>query len=356
VAQVGSVCQSVTVQSVQKEFKMANVLIIGGTGLISTAISQQLVAAGYDVTHYNRGQRAVRIQSDVRTLHGDRNDFARFEQHMADVGTFDCVIDMICFTPEQAESAVRAFKGRTGQFIFTSTVDVYSKPASRYPIRENEPRKGNNSYGSNKILCEDIFFQAQDVLNVTIIRPAMTYGESGSIVELQGWGTKYIDRIRKGKPIVVHGDGSALWVACHIDDAAGAFVGAVGNTKAYGKAYHVTGEEWLTWNAYYAGVAEALNAPMVRLVHIPTDVLMRVAPDRMGVVEQNFQGNNIFDNTVAMTDLGFRYTIGWVEGVRRTVAWLDANGKVVNSDDDPFDDQLVAAWNRSCDALAAELG
>lgn len=337
---------------------MAKILIIGGTGLISTAITRQLLAAGHDLTHYNRGQRAARFEnaSSVHTIHGDRNDFATFEQHMADAGTFDCVIDMICFEPEQAKSAVRVFKGRVGQFIFTSTVDVYSKPASRYPILEGEPRRGNNNYGSNKILCEDIFFDAhaRGDLNMTAIRPAMTYGEGGNIVELQGWGTKYIDRIRKGKPIIVHGDGSALWVACHIDDAARAFVGAIGNPAASGKAYHVTGEEWLTWNAYYAGIAEALVAPMPQIIHIPTDILMKIAPNRMGLVEQNFQGNSIFDNTAAKTDLGFRYTISWVEGVRRTVAWLDANNKIVISDDDPFDDQLIAAWQRFGDTLAQE--
>lgn len=336
---------------------MAKILIMGGTGLISTPITRQLIAAGHEVTHYNRGQRAARFTDTVHTIHGDRNNFMAFEQQMADAGMFDCVIDMIGFTPEQAESAVRAFQGRTAQFIFTSTVDVYSKPASRYPILESEPRRGNNSYGSNKILCEDIFLaaHARGDLNVTIIRPAMTYGEGGSIVELQAWGTKYIDRIRKGKPIIVHGDGSALWVACHIDDAAGAFVGAIGNPVTFGKVYHVTGEEWLTWNAYYAGVAQALNVAAPRIVHIPTDLLMQIAPDRMAVVEQNFQGNNIFDNTAARTDLGFRYTIPWVEGVRRTVAWLDANGTIFNSDDDPFDDQLIAAWERLSRSLTAEL-
>jgi nucleoside-diphosphate-sugar epimerase len=336
---------------------MTKVLMIGGTGLISTPITRLLLAAGHEVTHYNRGQREARFEGHVQTIHGDRNDFSTFERQMADAGEFDCVIDMICFAPEQAESAVRAFKGRAGQFIFTSTVDVYSKPASRYPILESEPRRGNNSYGSNKILCEDIFLTAhmRGDLNVTIIRPAMTYGEGGTIVELQGWGTKYIDRIRKGKTVIVHGDGSALWVACHIDDAAGAFMGALNNPVASGKVYHVTGEEWLTWNAYYGGVAEALGVSAPRIVHIPTDLLMKAAPERMAVVEQNFQGNNIFDNTAAKTDLGFRYTIPWVEGVRRTIAWLDTNSKIVNSDDDPFDDRLITAWERLGDQLVQEL-
>jgi nucleoside-diphosphate-sugar epimerase len=327
------------------------ILIVGGTGLISTAITRELLARGHEVTHYNRGKSEVRFEGPVHNIIGDRNDFAVFERQM--VGTFDCVIDMICFTPPQAESAVRAFKGRAGQFIFCSTVDVYQKPAARYPILENEPRVLRNDYGGNKTQCENIFLDAHQrgELNVTIIRPAMTYGEGGSVVELTGWGTKYIDRMRKGKPIIVHGDGSSLWGACHIDDAAVAFAGAVGNAATSGKAYHVTGEEWLTWNQYYQALAQAAGAPEPRLVHIPTDMLARIAPEKMYVVVTNFQGNNIFDNTAAHTDLGFKYTIPWLEGARRTIAWLDANKRIQNSDDDPFDDQVISAWEQ----LGAEI-
>jgi nucleoside-diphosphate-sugar epimerase len=334
------------------------VLIIGGTGLISTSITGELVSRGHEVTHYNRGKSAVRYRGTVNNIIGDRNDFTSFERQMTEAGTFDCVIDMIGFTPPQAESAVRTFKGRTGQFIFCSTVDVYQKPANRYPIFENEPRVLRDDYGGNKTRCENIFLDAHQRgdLNVTIIRPAMTYGEGGSVVELTGWGTKYIDRMRKSKPIIVHGDGSSLWGACHIDDAARAFAGAIGNPATSGKAYHITGEEWLTWDQYYQGLARAAGAPEPRFVHIPTDLLALIEPKKMNVVVTNFQGNNIFDNTAAHTDLGFKYTIPWVDGARRTIAWLDAHNKIQNSDDDPFDDRVIAAWERVGTTMQQELG
>lgn len=334
------------------------ILIIGGTGLISTAITRELLGRGHDVTHYNRGKSAVRFEGTVNNIMGDRNDFAAFERQMVEAGTFDCVIDMIGFTPEQAESAVRAFKGRIGQFIFCSTVDVYQKPANRYPILENEPRILRHDYGGNKTHCENVFLDAhqRSELNVTIIRPAMTYGEGGTVVELTGWGTKYIDRMRKGKPIIVHGDGSSLWGACHIDDGAVAFAGAVGNPATFGKSYHFTGEEWLTWNQYYQALAQAADAPEPILVHIPTDLLSQIAPQKMNVVVTNFQGNNIFDNSAAHTDLGFKYTIPWLEGARRTIAWLEANNRIQNSDDDPFDDRLIKTWERLGAAMLKELG
>jgi nucleoside-diphosphate-sugar epimerase len=106
-----------------------SILILGGTGLISTAIARQLLARGEEVTLYNRGQRQGYYANQTKTIFGDRKQYAAFEAQMAEAGKFDCVIDMICYLPEEAESAIRAFRGRIGQYILCSTVDVYTKPA-----------------------------------------------------------------------------------------------------------------------------------------------------------------------------------------------------------------------------------
>ena len=157
---------------------------------------------------------------------------------------------------------------------------------------------------------------------VTVTRPSQTYGEGGTIVHSLGGSTTYLDRIRKGKQIVVHGDGNTLWAACHIDDVGRGFVGAAGNPAAFGKAYNLTGEEWMTWNRYHALVAEAMNAPAPKIVHIPSDILAKVAPKRANISVEIFQFPSIFDNSAAIADLGFRYTISWVEGVRLFVSPL----------------------------------
>ena len=70
---------------------------------------------------------------------------------------------------------------------------------------------------------------------------------------------------------------------------------------------------------------------------------------------ENFQFNNIFDNTTARADLGFYYTIPWVEGARRTVTWLDEHGQIENSDNYPFYDRIIAAWERLGEGLTQEL-
>jgi nucleoside-diphosphate-sugar epimerase len=339
------------------------VLIIGGTGLISTAITRGLIERGDDVTLYNRGRREPTLAPEVLAathhLKGDRTDFPAFEAQMAGQGSWDCVIDMVCFRPEEAESALRAFRGRTAQYIFCSTVDVYTKPAQRYPIREESERRPAPSfdYAFQKGACERVLeaAHARHDLNVTLIRPAQTYGEGGRLVHALGFETYFIDRLLKGQPIIVHGNGKSLWAACHRDDVGRAFANAVGNPAAYGKAYHVAAEEWLTWDRYHQGIAEAIGAPEPELVHISVDMLSRIAPKRALWCRENFQYPNIFDNAAAKADLGFVYTIPWVEGVRRAVAWMQAHDQVERSADYPFYDALIAAWRQAGDEVAARL-
>ena len=243
------------------------ILIIGGTGLISAPMTQMLLAQGDDVTHFNRGRLDLYpAPAGVTTVHGDRTDYAAFERQVQDLGLFDCVIDMVGYLPEDAHSTVRAFRGRTGQFLFCSTVDVYRKPAARYPVTENEEYGGLNTYSRNKVAIEQTLFAAYAAGNfpLTVIRPAYTYGEGRGPLHSFGGRTSYVDRIRRGKPIVVHGDGSSFWTACHKDDVARAFVAATRNPQTIGRAYHTPGEEWLTWDMYHQVVAEALGAPLPR--------------------------------------------------------------------------------------------
>lgn len=334
------------------------ILIVGGTGVISTAITRELLERGEDVTLYNRGQTETRFSGRYKIIQGDRFDYPTFEYQIADTGTFDCVIDMITFTPEHAESAVRTFKGRTDQYIFCSTVNVYTKPAASYPITENAPRlQTNDDYGLNKARCEDIFRRAQEDgdFNVTLMRPAHTYDDTGAIIHTFGWRTSFLDRIRRRKPIVIHGDGSSFWVTCHAKDVGHAFVQAVGNEATYGKAYHVTGEEWMTWNTYHQKVAEAMDVPLPDIVYVPTDLLRRIDPERFNLTVTNLYGNTIFDNSAAKTDLDFKITVPWLDGARRTINWLESNGRIENSDDDPYYDRFVEQWNQASSMMIEQL-
>jgi nucleoside-diphosphate-sugar epimerase len=331
------------------------ILIIGGTGVISTAMSRLLIADHADLTLINRGNTPPRFGTGAKHMVGDRKDTAAFQAQIEAAGEWDVVVDMICFTPDQAQQSVELFRGRTQQFVFCSTVDVYYRTPDSYPITESHPLEGSSQYGRDKVTCERIFMDAhaRGDFATTIIRPAQTYGEGGRLVHSLGFSTTYFDRLRKGKPIIVHGDGTSLWVTCHVDDLAPAFNAALGNPATYGSAYHITGEQWMTWLQYHRGVAEALGAPPPTFVPIPTDLLAQLLPDRAAISQNNLQFHNIFDNTAAKRDLGFRQTIGWVEGVRRTVAWLDEQGRILNSDDDPAEDRVIAAWRDHAQQLIA---
>ncbi|GGL39103.1 epimerase [Halarchaeum grantii] len=339
---------------------MTDVLVVGGTGLISTGVVRGLVAASHDVTAFTRGERDAEVPQSVAHETGDRNDDARLAELAADVAP-DVVIDMVCFTPEQAEAAVEAFGGEITQYVFCSTVDVYARPPERNPVTEDAQRHDADhhvsDYGLNKTRAEDVFFDAHDdgAFATTVLRPWDTYGEGAPLNHTLGNGTYYVDRLRAGKPIVVHGDGTGLLSACHRDDVARGFVGAVANEAAYGEAYNVTGDECITWNQYHRRVAAAIGAPEPELVHVPTDVLVDVAPERTGMLRDHFQFSTLYDNTKAKRDLGFAYTVPLEEGARRTVESLKEEGRIAEWESEPFDDRLVAAWRDATADVREEL-
>jgi nucleoside-diphosphate-sugar epimerase len=268
---------------------------------------------------------------------------------------------MITYKTEDAESLLHAFAERTGHLIVSSTIDVYAKPACKYPITEDAPQMGIGDYARNKALCEAILMGAHESKGVpiTIIRPAHTYGKGGHhrghVIHSFGKGTVFLDRLRKGKPVIVHGDGSSLWTSCHLEDVARGFAGAVGNPATIGKTYHVTADEWLTWNRYHELVGAAMGAPKPEIVHIPTDVLAQIAPKRAALALENFQFNNIFDNSAAKRDLGFAYRTNFLDGMRDTIRWVETTYGFEDSDQDPFYDQVIGEWRRMSRELATLL-
>jgi nucleoside-diphosphate-sugar epimerase len=334
-----------------------HILIIGGTGLISTSISRQLLEAGHKLTLFNRGQTEPRLTGDYQHIRGDRNDFGKFEEKLSKAGTFDCVIDMVCFKPEQAEGTIQALAGRVGQYIFCSTVDVYTKPSATFPVLESHPRVSLSDYGRDKAACEDLFMAAHHDghFPVTILRPASTYGEGGNIIHTFGWDTFFLDRLRQGKPIIVHGDGESLWVSCHINDVARAFVNAIGNEAACGQAYHLAGEDWQTWNQYHERLAEAIGAPSPNIVHIPADILVRITPEQTMMTYLNFQYSNIFDNSAAKRDLGFEITVDWRSGSKRTYDWLEEHNLIEDWKSFLIYDQIIERYRQGCNELVTGL-
>jgi nucleoside-diphosphate-sugar epimerase len=335
-----------------------HVLFIGGTGLISTAIARQLLQSGHQVTLFNRGQSESRLPDGAQTLQGDRKDYSAFERTFADK-TFDVVVDMVAFTPEDSASAVRAFTGRTAQFIHCSTVCVYSGPVEQIPTTETEPFHSIGTYGQNKIQCEKLLMEAHETAGfpVTIMRPSHSYGEGGSLIRSFGPATSLIPRLRNGQPLIVQGDGTSLWASCHVDDVARGFIATMGNSKCIGQAYNITGEEWMTWDTYHQQVAEVVGGKFDP-VHIPTETLRRIAPDWASGTHEIFAWPSIFEMSKLKRDSGYKgQTISWKEGVKRTLSWLESTGQLGDeakiAADSQREDQLLASWREQTERLNA---
>ncbi|KAB1187617.1 MULTISPECIES: NAD-dependent epimerase/dehydratase family protein [Haloferax] len=329
------------------------VFVIGGTGLLGRAIVRRLVDAGHDVTSFQRGETDGVLPDAVTRVTGDREDGDALHAAIHDADP-SVVVDLACFDAATARAAVERCADVVDRYVFCSTIDVYHRPPPKNPVTESSPRNPPVSdYAAGKIAAEDVFFDAHDPddFDVVVLRPWNTYGEGGTLVHSLGMGSYYIDRIRAGKPIIVHGDGTSLWGPCHTDDVARAFRGAVERSDVGGRAYNVTSEETMTWNQYHRRVASALDAPDPTLVHVPTDVLRRVAPDRTRMLRDHFQYSTVFDNTRAISDLGFRYTVDFETGVQRTVEWLDEHDGVDSWETEPFDDALATAWTETTESF-----
>lgn len=324
-------------------------LFIGGSGFISTSVSRLAVAKGMELFWLNRGQRQVSVPG-VTVINADVHVAEQARQALGD-HVFDVVVDWIAYTTEDIERDLALFRGRVKQFIFISSASAYQKPPSHPIITESTPLYNPVwPYSQNKIACELRLLQAyrDEVFPVTIVRPSLTYGDRNFPIAIGGWDSyTLIDRIKTGRPIIVHGDGSSLWVNTHADDFAKGFVGLLGNEQAIGNAFHITSDEVLTWNQIYEIIADAAGAPP-KLVHIATDFIERVAPETGRGLRGDKAWSVIFDNTKIKTFVpGFQATIPFREGIRRTLAWFEA---------DPARRRIDANVNAEMDRILAAYG
>lgn len=333
-----------------------NILLIGGTGLISSPITRKLLARGHAVTHFNRGRKAV-APPGVTQLVGDRSQYAAFESQMQRFGPWDCVIDMWCMEIADAHSLVRAFRGRTAQLIMCSTVDVYARPVKKFPITEDEPLGGVSIYGKKKVECERILMaaHARGDFAVTVIRPTHTYHDAGAIHNATLNNAAVLGRLQRGLPIILQGDGQSIWCAVHAEDCSEAFANAVGHRPAFGRAFH-TGGALMTWEEKLTVVCAVFDWPAPTFVHIPTATLFALWPERGRISQENFQFDNLFDSTAAERDLNYRYTISWRQGVERMKpVFLATPGKIADPATDPMYQRVLDTWDRHTRAMVPEL-
>ena len=336
------------------------ILIIGGTGTISSAITRQLAASGQDLWLLNRGTRKQEVPAGVKQIVADISNEEEVKRLLGDM-QFDAVCEFIGFVPEQVERDIRLFKGRTRQYVYISSASAYNKPASNHVINEGTTLANPYwEYSRNKIACEELLMKEyrENAFPVTIVRPSHTYCERSVPVSVHGLKGSWqvLKRMIDGKPVVVQGDGSSLWTLTWNEDFARGFIGLLGNPKAIGEAFQIMSDESLTWNQVYKCVADALGVQF-HPYYVSSEFLAAVAPK-----EYDFTGNLLGDKSVTVVfDCsklkrvvpGFQATTRFHEGVRRCVAYLLSHPEL-QVEDEEFDawcDQVIAAQEQAKAAL-----
>jgi nucleoside-diphosphate-sugar epimerase len=319
------------------------VLFLGGTGVISSACVVRAVEQGWDVTVLNRGTTSVRPLPDgVSAVHADVHDPAAVRSALSG-RDFDVVADFLTFTPDQLRPHLELFTGRTGQYVFISSASAYQTPPARLPVLESSPlRNPFWQYSRDKIACEDLLVQAyrDRGFPATIVRPSHTYDRT--LVPFDG-GWTVLDRMRRGAPIVVHGDGTSLWTLTHNTDFAGAFVGLLGHPASIGDAFHITSDEALSWNQIAAALADAAGVSP-QIVHVPSDAVAAADAEWGAGLLGDKAHSMVFDNSKVKSLVpGWVATVPFWRGAREIVEWYDADParQAVDTKLDALMDELV---------------
>jgi nucleoside-diphosphate-sugar epimerase len=324
------------------------VLFIGGTGVISSACSQLAVERGIKLYLLNRGQTTRPVPEGAQVLHGDIRDKASAEAALG-TRTFDVVVDWVAFTPEHVEGDLALFQGRTQQYVLISSASAYQTPPVNLPVTESTPLANPYwAYSRAKSACEERLMRAyrETQFPMTIVRPSHTYDRTK--LPMHG-GYTVVDRMRRGKKVIVHGDGSSLWVLTHHRDFAKGFVGLLGNSHAIGEAFHITSDELLTWNQIFDIVAQAAGTT-ARIVHVPSDLIAAFDAEWGAGLLGDKAHSMLFDNTkIKRVVPDFRAKIPFARGAEEILAWYDADPsrQIVDRDADRLMDRIIAA----CEAV-----
>jgi nucleoside-diphosphate-sugar epimerase len=320
-------------------------LFIGGTGVISSACSQLAVERGIELFLLNRGESSRSVPDSVIILNADIRDTDAARRVLGTLD-FDVVVNWIAFVPEHVEADLELFRGRTNQYVFISSASVYQTPPVNLPVTESTPLANPYwQYSRDKIDCEDRLVRAyrDEQFPITIVRPSHTYDRT--MLPFKGRYT-VIDRIRKGKKVIVHGDGTSLWVLTHNTDFAKGFVGLLDNSGAIGEAFHITSDSLLTWNQIYE-LAAAASGTRVQIVHIPSEVIAKYDAEWGAELFGDKAHSMIFDNTkIKQIVPDFEATIPFSQGIEEIMAWHDSDPsrRIADEQLNRSMDRMIADW------------
>jgi nucleoside-diphosphate-sugar epimerase len=320
------------------------VLFIGGTGIISSACSELALNRGIELYLLNRGQSLRPPAAGAKLLVGD---IRQRDSALAALGKleFDAVVEWVAFTTEQVQNDIELFHGRTGQYIFISSASAYQKPPHFLPVTESTPLHNPWwQYSRDKAACETLLmdFYRSKGFPATVVRPSHTYDRT--LLPFHDHYTT-VARMRSGKKVVVHGDGTSLWTLTHHRDFALGLVGLLGNPHAIGEAFHITSDEWLSWNQIYQIVGHAAGVEP-QLVHVPSETIAAFDAGWGASLLGDKMHSMIFDNSkIKRVVPEFQARIPFWLGVQEIIAWFDEDPRrqIVDVYCDGLQERLVEA-------------
>ncbi len=318
------------------------ICVVGGTGNISTAFVKLLLEQGHEVTCFNRGRSAA-LPEGARLLQGDRSHRADFEARMQ-AEHFDAAIDMICFNREDALSSIRAFRG-VGHFVMCSTACTYGIDYDWLPVTEDHPLRPITAYARNKAAADAAFMEAyyREGFPVTLIKPSTTYGPRQGLLRQIATEFSWLDRIRKGKPLVVCGDGNALHQHLHVDDAALCFANVIGKAHCIGQTYNMVRRGFTTWADYHRTAMRVLGRE-VELVGVPLADLRAFDIPGFAICEEIFAHHVYYSAEKLFRDVPeFQPRISLEDGMAQVIAALEREGRIPDSDAVEWEDRIIAA-------------
>lgn len=329
------------------------ILFLGGYGNISWHCTQKALELGHEVYLLNRS-RTIKsrreIHKGVKLILCDIRDIEQTHKVLEGL-EFDVVCDFICYHAEEAKDAIKLFKNKTKQYIVVSSGANYNRIGAKYPLKEDVPQFNNWIYAKNKIEMEQVFLaeHKDSGFPVTIVRPGQTYDTLiPDAVGNADWTVA--QRIIDGKSIIIFGDGTTLWTLTHSIDFANAFVQLFGNPKTIGEAYHITSDEWLTWNEITSLTAIALGVDNPKVVYVPTSCIEKINPNLACGIAGHKMYCDIYDNSkIKSVAKGWSAKIKFEDGIKQSIAWLqeDSNRRRINKDLDKVIDELCERYEQN---------
>lgn len=327
-----------------------NVLIIGGTGVLSSAVTAESLRQGLAVTMINRGNR--RIPEGVELIKSDKDDLGYIAKQL-EGRTFDAVIDFLCYTGDATRKSALFYAKYTKQYFFISSCAVYdTKKLNGKEGDEKSPKPltiwdySVNKWESEKLLIELL---KDSSTKYTVIRPCVTYDDTRipyGITPQYGYHWTFVSRIKSGKPIVTWNGGRNRCNMMRVEDFAIGVVGLIGNPKAYNEEFNVCGDESPSFKEVLECI-ERIIGIKAKTVDIPCEFYAREVPSRKGEIVGGRSIDSINSNKkIKRVVRSFTQNISLNEGIEMTLRAYETQGfqKGIDWQYDGDTDRVIRKW------------